>query len=73
MISTEGHPSSSGVQIHSNANVGPMTGQQTDIRHDICQKIYATTVLAGRILRKKSVNWDIRQFATKERKCFKMA
>ena len=42
-------------------------------RHDICQKNYATAVLAGKILRKKSVNRDIRQFATKERKCFKMA
>ena len=42
-------------------------------RHDICQKFYATAVLAERILRKKSVNRDIRQFATKERKCFKMA
>ena len=42
-------------------------------RHDICQKFYATTVLAERILRKKSVNRDIRQFATKESKCFKVA
>ena len=44
-----------------------------EARHDICQKFYATAVLAERILRKKSVNRDIRQFATKERKCFKMA
>ena len=42
-------------------------------RHDICQKIYATAVLGARILRKKHVNRDISQFATKERKCFKMA
>ena len=42
-------------------------------RHDICQKIYATTVLEARILRKKRVNRNISQFATKERKCFKMA
>ena len=42
-------------------------------RHDICQKNYATAVLGARILRKKRVNRDISQFATKERKCFKMA
>ena len=42
-------------------------------RHDICQKFYATAVLGARILRKKHVNRDISQFATKERKCFKMA
>ena len=42
-------------------------------RHDICQKNYATAVLGARILRKKHVNRDISQFATKERKCFKMA
>ena len=42
-------------------------------RHDICQKNYATAVLGARILRKKCVNRDISQFATKERKCFKMA
>ena len=40
-------------------------------RHDICQKNYATAVLGARILRKKCVNRDISQFATKERKCFK--
>ena len=34
---------------------------------------YATTVLEARILRKKRVNRNISQFATKERKCFKMA
>ena len=50
-----------------------LTLTQSVGRHDICQKIYATAVLAERILRKKSVNRDIRQFATKERKCFKMA
>ena len=43
------------------------------LRHDICQKIYATTVLEARILRKKCVNCNISQFATKERKCFKMS
>ena len=42
-------------------------------RHDICQKNYATAVLEARILRKKRVNRNISQFATKERKCFKMA
>ena len=42
-------------------------------RHDICQKIYATAVWEARILRKKCVNRNIIQFATKERKCFKMA
>ena len=42
-------------------------------RHDICQKFYATAVLGARILRKKHVNRDISRFATKERKCFKMA
>ena len=34
-------------------------------RHDICQKIYATAVLEPRILRKKRVNRNISQFATK--------
>ena len=42
-------------------------------RHDICQKNYATAVLGARILRKKHMNRDITQFATKEHKCFKMA
>ena len=55
----------------------PQSGEnkcsQCDYRHDICQKIYATTVLEARILRKKRVNRNISQFATKERKCFKMA
>ena len=36
-------------------------------RHDICQKHYATAVLGARILRKKCVDCDITQFATKER------
>ena len=45
-----------------------------DDRHDICQKKnYATAVLGTRILRKKRVNHDISQFATKEHKWFKMA
>ena len=42
-------------------------------RHDICQKNYATAVWGTRILRKKRVNRDISQFATKERKWFEMA
>ena len=37
------------------------------------KKYYATAVLGARMLRKKHVNRDISQFATKERKCFKMA
>ena len=37
------------------------------------KKNYATAVLEARILRKKCVNRNISQFATKERKCFKMA
>ena len=41
--------------------------------HDICQNFYATSVLGARILRKKRVNRDITQFATKEHKCFEMA
>ena len=41
---------------------------QLSNRHDICQKIYATAVLEARILRKKRVNCDDSQFATKERK-----
>ena len=45
----------------------------TSHRHDICQKNYATAVLGTRILRKKRVNHDISQFATKEHTWFKMA
>ena len=37
------------------------------------KKNYATAVLGTRILRKKRVNHDISQFATKEHKWFKMA
>ena len=36
-------------------------------RHNICQKNYAIAVLEARMLRKKRVNRDVSQFATKER------
>ena len=42
-------------------------------RHDICQNVYATGFWGARILRRKRVNCDISQFATKARKCSKMA
>ena len=42
-------------------------------RHDICQKIYATSFWGARILRRKRVNRDISQFLRKARKCFKIA
>ena len=41
------------------------------VRHDICQIVYATAVSRARILRRKRVNRDISQYATKARKCFK--
>ena len=51
----------------------PESDDEDHGRHYICQKNYATAVLGARMLRKKHVNCDISQFATKERKCFKMA
>ena len=45
--------------------------QEAGYRHDICQIVYATAVSGARILRRKRVNRDISQFATKARKCFK--
>ena len=41
-------------------------------RHDNCQIVYATAVSGARILRRKRVNRDITQFATKAGKCLKM-
>ena len=41
-------------------------------RHHICQKIYATAIFGPKNLRKKSVNRDKIEFATKWRKCYKM-
>ena len=45
--------------------------QCNSTRHDICQIVYATAVSGPRILRRKRVNRDISQYATKARKCFK--
>ena len=64
----------SDLSLHRNHSQQSHHGINTQsCRHDICQKNYATAVLGARILRKKNVNHDISQFATKERKCFKMA
>ena len=41
-------------------------------RHHICQKNYATAIFGPKNLRKKSVNRDKIEFATKWRKCYKM-
>ena len=42
------------------------------LRHHICQKIYATAIFGPKNLRKKNVNRDKIEFATKWRKCYKM-
>ena len=48
------------------------TNNGIPLRHHICQKIYATAIFGPKNLRKKSVNRDKIEFATKWRKCYKM-
>ena len=42
-------------------------------KHDICQNFYATDVLKSKNLRKKRVNHDNSEFATKQRKCLDLS